>query len=112
MAHQQYGTCIEACNQCAAACNHCAAACLQEADVKMLARCIALDIDCAEVCQLAATAMARGSQYAQAICKLCADVCQMCGDECAKHSMDHCRQCAEACHRCADECRGMAQQAA
>lgn len=49
MAHQQHASCIEACDQCAAACNHCSTACLQEQDVKMMARCIALDMDCAAI---------------------------------------------------------------
>jgi hypothetical protein len=111
MAHQQYTSCIEACNDCAAACNHCATACLQEPDVKLMARCIALDMECADVCRLAAAAMARGDKHVQAICGLCADVCQTCGDECAKHKPDHCKACAQACHRCADECRRMAGQA-
>ena len=65
MAHQQFQSCIEACNDCADACDHCAAACLQEQDVKMMARCIALDVDCAQICRLAASFMARGSQFAE-----------------------------------------------
>jgi hypothetical protein len=48
----------------------------------MMARCIALDTDCAAICQLAAEAMARASEYATAFCRLCADICQACGDEC------------------------------
>ena len=110
MAHQQYQTCIDACNGCAAACNYCAAACLQEPDVQSMARCIALDMECADVCRLAAASMARGDEHVQAICALCADICQACGDECTKHPMDHCQECAEACRRCADECRRMGQQ--
>jgi hypothetical protein len=109
MAHQQYASCIEACDQCAIACYHCSTACLQEDDVKALARCMALDTDCAEVCKLASAAMARGSEQAHAICTLCADICDACGDECGKHPMDHCQACAEACRRCAQECRRMAQ---
>jgi hypothetical protein len=98
--------------QCAVECNHCATACLQEQDVKMMARCIALDLDCAAICELAAAAMARGSENAQSICALCADICEACGEECAKHSaMEHCQRCAEACRRCADECRRMEQTA-
>ncbi|WP_291126207.1 four-helix bundle copper-binding protein [Hydrogenophaga sp.] len=53
MSHETYAACIEACNACAAACNHCAASCLAEQEVKMMAKCIALDIDCVEICQLA-----------------------------------------------------------
>ncbi|MBK4738824.1 four-helix bundle copper-binding protein [Noviherbaspirillum pedocola] len=108
MANQQYASCIEACNACASACDFCAASCLQEQDVKMMARCIALDMDCAQICRLAAGYMARGSEHAKAICRLCADICQTCADECGKHQMSHCQECAAACKRCAEECRRMA----
>jgi len=111
MADQQFASCIEACNQCAVACHHCATACLQEQDVKALARCIVLDLDCAAICELAAGAMARNSECAERICALCGTICQICGEECARHPIDHCRQCADACRRCADECRRMSGQA-
>ena len=110
MAHQQFQSCIDACNECAVTCNHCASACLQERDVQSMARCIALDMECADICRLAVSSMARRDEHMQAICALCADICQACGDECAKHPMDHCRECADACRRCADECRRMGQQ--
>lgn len=109
MAHEQDQSCIEVCNECADECDHCAAACLQEQDVKSLARCIALDIDCAAICRLASGYMARGSELVGDICSLCAEVCEACGEECERHGqMEHCRQCAEACRRCAAECRRMA----
>jgi hypothetical protein len=111
MAHQQYAQCIEACNDCAAACSHCANACLQEQDVKSMARCIALDMECADICRLAAASMARDGEFASTICGVCAEVCEACGDECAKHPMAHCQECAKACQRCASECRKMAGQA-
>lgn len=107
MTKQEFASCIEACNACADACDFCAASCLQEQDVKMMARCIALDMDCAQICRLAAGYMARGSENAKAICQQCADICQACGDECGKHQMSHCQECAAACRRCADECRRM-----
>jgi len=108
MAMQQYESCIEACNSCAEACDFCAASCLQEQDVKAMARCIALDMDCAQICRMAAAYMARGSEFADVICQFCAEICEACGDECAKHQMQHCQECAQACRRCADECRRMA----
>ena len=109
MAHTQYAACIEACNSCADACDHCSIACLQEADPKPMARCVALDIDCAQLCRLAAAYMARGSECASQICSLCAELCDLCGAECEKHAhMEHCRACAQACRRCAEECRRMA----
>ncbi len=91
MDRQSYASCIEACNKCADACDVCASACLQENDVKMMARCIAIDIDCAAICRLAAGAMSRGSELAKAVCTACAQACETCGDECAKHSHDHCQ---------------------
>ncbi|GAA5012726.1 hypothetical protein GCM10025794_00930 [Massilia kyonggiensis] len=109
---QQYQSCIDACNACADACDMCSTACLKEDDVKMMARCIALDMDCAQICRLAAAFMARGSDFAGALCQLCAQVCQACGDECAKHQAQHCQDCAAACRRCAEECRRMGAGAA
>ena len=108
MTNQKFNACIEACNACVITCNHCAASCLLEPDVKMMARCIALDIDCAQICALAAAAMARASENSKSICTACADVCEQCGAECAKHQMVHCQECARACMRCAKECRNMA----
>ncbi|MBN9373611.1 four-helix bundle copper-binding protein [Hydrogenophaga sp.] len=108
MAHEIHQACVDACNTCADACDHCAAACLQEPDIKMMARCIALDMDCAAICRMAAGYMARGSEFAKCLCQLCAEVCQACGDECAKHQQEHCQACAKACQQCADECRRMA----
>ena len=101
-------TCIDACNDCANACDTCAGACLREDDVKMMARCIALDVDCAQLCRLAAAVMARGGEAASTVCSACAAVCEMCAEECGKHAMQHCQDCAAACRACAAECRKMA----
>jgi len=107
MTEQKFKACIDACNACIVACSHCATSCLHEQDVKMMVRCITLDMDCAGICALAVAAMARDSEHAQAICDLCANICKSCGDECGKHKMEHCQKCAKACHSCADECRKM-----
>lgn len=74
----------------------------------MMAQCIKLDLDCADICQLAANMMARNSEYAKEICRLCAQICRACGEECQKHKADHCQRCAEACMACAQECERMA----
>lgn len=108
MAHEQYQSCIDECNACATACDHCAVSCLSEQDVQNMARCIKLDIDCAQICRLAASYMSRGSELAGIICAACADICDACGEECERFQMDHCQRCAEACRRCAAECRRMA----
>ena len=99
--------CLTACNACAAACWQCASACLKEQDPQTMARCIQLDLGCADLCQLAAAAIARGDGASQAICTLCAKVCKDCAAECIQHAMAHCQECAQACQRCADACHRM-----
>ena len=100
--------CLRACNECAAACLQCATACIKETDPKAMAQCIALDLECADICQLAAASIARGGEHMKAICALCAEACKNCSSVCAQHAMDHCKKCAEACKKCADACRAMA----
>ncbi|MDB5850352.1 MAG: ferredoxin [Rhodoferax sp.] len=107
-AAQAAEACLAACRACADACNRCAAACLAEEHVRMMARCIALDMDCAETCALVAALIARGSVHAQAACVFCAEVCEACAEECGQHDAEHCQDCAEACRACAADCRLMA----
>ena len=95
---------------CATACAECAMACLQEPQPKHMARCIALDIDCAEACRLAAAYMSRGSAHDNAACAFCAVMCTACADECDQHQMSHCQACARACRACAEECLRMSQR--
>ena len=105
MSHENHRQLLDALNNCAAECNHCATACLEEKDVQMLARCIKLDIDCAEICSLSASFIARGSEHAEHLVRECADICNACAEECEKHSrMEHCKRCAEACRECAEAC--------
>lgn len=108
MDEQQMKACLEACQSCIKACNTCFDACLREEHVGMMADCIRLDRECAEICGLAVQAMTRGSSFMKEICKLCASICEACGDECAKHRHEHCQACAEACHACAKACTALA----
>jgi hypothetical protein len=110
MAHEKNQELLNALNNCAAECNHCAIACLEEQDVRMLARCIKLDIDCADICQLTASYVARGSEHANHLLKECAEICDACADECEKHShMEHCRKCAEVCRACSEACSHLSE---
>lgn len=108
MSHHEHQSCLEACVSCAEACERCATACLRESDVKMMAKCILLDRDCADACRLASAWMSRDSPFAKQACALCAVLCDACADECERHEADHCRRCAAACRKCAEECRRMA----
>ncbi len=91
--------------ECAVACETCAAACLNEEDVTMMARCIELDRDCAELCMQGVHLLLRDSELAHPFLVVCEEACRLCAEECAKHNTDHCRRCAEACERCAEACR-------
>ena len=105
--YHTYKSCIDACLQCAAICNHCASSCTGEDDVKMMAMCIQLDMECAALCYAAAQLMSLGSSKAKDICMLCAGIADVCAAECGKHEKEHCKECAEACKTCAEECRKM-----
>lgn len=108
MSHKENKSLIDALNNCATVCNHCITACLEEEDVKMLANCIKLDIDCAEICGIVAGFLARGSAHASHLLPECADICNTCAEECEKHThMEHCKECAEACRKCAEACDQM-----
>lgn len=100
--------CLRACNECAVACLQCASACLKEDDPKPMAGCVVLDVECADICRLAAASISLGGSQMQAVCALCASTCKACAAECAKHDMDHCQECSQACERCADACSAMA----
>lgn len=105
MAHEKNQSLLEMLSHCAAECSHCATACIEETDVKALVRCIKLNIDCAEICQVTASFVARDSEHAQHLLKECAEICEDCAAECEKHEyMEHCRKCAEACRHCAEAC--------
>ena len=110
MSHEKNQSMIDAMNDCTAECNHCASACLEEQNVQSLTRCIKLDIDCAEICSLTASFVARGSEHAMHLMKECAEICDTCAEECEKFAdqYDHCKKCADACRSCAEECRSMA----
>ncbi len=103
--HQQNQELIQTLLDCAIECNHCFDACLQEENVKMMARCIKLDRDCADHCMQAASMLSSNSELVKIMLKMCADCCDMCAEECEKHEHDHCKRCAEACRKCAEACR-------
>lgn len=108
MAHEQHAELIKALHDCAAACNHCFDACLQEEDVKMMAQCIRLDRECADICSYLEHAITRNSPFVSELAAVCATICEACGTECQKHDHEHCQKCAEACFKCAEACRNAA----
>lgn len=81
----------------------------------MLARCIRLDLDCADVCDATGRILSRQTafdmQMAGTALRACAETCRLCAEECEKHAqemnMEHCRICAEACRRCESSCNDL-----
>jgi hypothetical protein len=102
--------CIEECYDCAQTCASCADASLAEDDVKMLARCIRLNLDCTDMCVATGAIVTRHlvieSRILREILAACAQTCQRCEEECLKHASHHahCRVCAEVCGSCREAC--------
>lgn len=98
--------CIDACAECALACTACADACLGEENPRMLARCIRIDLDCADVCAATGQMLMRQLDVewniVESQVRACQTAVRLCAEECDKHARrhDHCRICAEACRRC------------
>jgi hypothetical protein len=102
-------TLIQIINDCAVECEKCATACLNEKEVHMLAVCIMNDRDCADICRLTATLLARNSEHAKHMIPECIEMCKKCAAECEKHNhMEHCKKCADACLKCMEACKNMA----
>ncbi|MBX9851142.1 MAG: four-helix bundle copper-binding protein [Cytophagaceae bacterium] len=89
---------------CAKACENCAQASLEEDDVTMMAHCIELDRDCADICFQGARYLLRDAEISHKYLMVCEEMCRLCAEECGKHSHDHCKKCAESCRKCAEEC--------
>ncbi|WP_286230812.1 four-helix bundle copper-binding protein [Neobacillus mesonae] len=105
MSHEQYQSIIEDLHECMAACNHCYDACLKEENMNMMAECIRLDRECADICAYLEQAIVRGTPFISELGQVCATICERCGNECQKHEHDHCKKCAEACFKCAEACQ-------
>jgi hypothetical protein len=93
--------------ECALTCEDCEAACLNEDNITLMARCIELDRDCADICLQAARLLQRQSEIADDYILMCEKMCRLCAEECRKHSHEHCKHCAEVCEACADACHVM-----
>jgi hypothetical protein len=77
---QPLAACIEACVACAQACTACADACLSENNVAELAKCIRLDLDCADVCAATGKVLSRQTDYdanlTRVLLQACAQACR------------------------------------
>ncbi len=70
----------------------------------MMTSCIRLDVECAEICGMAMSALAYEGEFTENILKICIEACAKCAEECGRHKYIHCLECAKACRDCADAC--------
>lgn len=104
---------IDALTACAQACTGCADACLSEANVGMFAKCIRIDLDCADICAATIRVLSRHTGYdaniSRSLLEACATACRSCRDECQQYAgtHEHCRICAEACRVAEQACRDL-----
>ncbi|MBF9239431.1 four-helix bundle copper-binding protein [Hymenobacter sp. BT683] len=96
---------FNALNACVAACNQCFTSSLAGAIDTSRVRSIQLSRDCADLCQLVAAFVARGSEHVQYLLRECAELCRACADEVTQYPQSHCRHCTEACRQAEDACR-------
>lgn len=108
-------SCIRECLACEQTCIACADACLGEQNVQALRRCIRLNLDCADLCNVTVRILSRQQEPELELIRrqvqLMAEACRKCGEECARHQAqhEHCRVCAEECRRCEEACNGLLQ---
>ena len=102
---------IDALIACSEACTACADACLSEEMVAELRKCIRTNLDCADICGVAARVLSRHTGYdaniSRALLQACVVACRSCADECGQHAEmhEHCRICADACRACEQACQ-------
>jgi hypothetical protein len=101
--------CITHCYSCAQTCTTCADACLSEENVKMLAKCIRLNLDCADVCLATGAILSRLGSVSEELVReqlrACRTACELCGQECDQHKQhEHCVICSDSCRKCGDVC--------
>jgi hypothetical protein len=102
--------------ECADACLTCADACLAEEQVQELVRCIRLNLDCAEICEVTGKILARQTEpdpeLIRAQLQACIAACRSCAAECDRHAQmhEHCGICAVACRECEEVCMKMLEE--
>ena len=104
--------CIQDCLECANICEQTIAYCLTKGGKHASPEHIRVMRDCAESCMMAASMMARDSNFQSEHCALCADICRACEESCEKFGGDaQMKACADACRQCGDSCRRMGKVA-
>jgi len=89
---KRYQECITACFACAQTCETCSDDMIgmdHHGDQKLMAKCIRLCRECADICVLAGRWMSQGSAMSDRLCGLCADICDSYAEVCEQHAPHH-----------------------
>lgn len=127
--------CIENCQDCHRVCLETIQYSLAQGERYAERLHLRLLMDCAEICQVSANFMLRGSESHARVCELCARICEDCAQSCDRlavpavgtgaalsyhsgrasahldHSDEQMSQCSEICRRCAESCKKMSEHA-
>ena len=109
---------IDACLTCEQSCTSCADSDLAEQDIAEMSRCIALCIECSDVCGLVARSLSRTSRWDEFVIhrllQACVRTCTNSAEECTRHAEHHrhCAICAKACRACARACSDLLEDEA
>jgi hypothetical protein len=104
--------CIRECSTCHDICLETLTHCLAQGGPHVEPEHLALQLDCAEICQTSANFMLRASSVHTETCRACAAVCARCAESCEQITGDDAMsRCAKACRRCAESCRRMSSAA-
>jgi len=104
---------IDACLNCVQSCTSCADEDLAEQNVEEMRRCIALCLDCADVCDLTARLLSRPAHWnsfvIHRVLQACSRICAECAEECARHAAHHrhCAICERVCRVCVQACNAL-----
>lgn len=102
--------CIHECLECHRVClKTLAQHCLAMGGRHVEQRHFRLMLDCAQICQVAADFMLRGSDHHTHLCAECAEICRLCADSC--EDVGDMGECVEACRACGTSCAEMAATA-
>lgn len=99
----------ETCLACATACESYLDTCLGDGgSVEIEGDGIRKLMDCATICRVTATLLARGSGIATDQCRVCIEACLRCETECGRAGGEEAKDCARACNACEDALRAIA----
>ncbi|MBZ0287031.1 MAG: four-helix bundle copper-binding protein [Anaerolineae bacterium] len=97
--------CVDDCLDCMRACERAAIRCLRGLPLTWMVVYNKTLLECGDLAQRTAIALARNNEDALDLADLCAQSCTVMARECDAFD-DRCfRVCAEACRRCAESCR-------